>query len=318
MNNIIDRRRIYIFVAITFGFSIAIALVIYLNGGIFIKFPFVLTPLALYLMQLLMFSPAIANIATRLITSEGWSNMLLRPNFRRGWPFYLAALFLPALASIVGGGVYYLLFPGRFDASMTYARETLGFVPLFGDTNVWIVLITMAPIFIVLSLLSIYLPFGEEFGWRAYLLPKLMPLGARKAVIFVGAIWAIWHWPFVFMGYEYWFNYWGAPVVGPLLWLVIVFFLGTFLTWITLRSGSIWPAAIGHGVINAEASLMLFFTRGEPDYLIGPSPVGLVGSFGYAILAFLIFFHPRALAPNKNMQSVKLNADVSIAHEADT
>jgi len=297
MNPTIDRKRIFIFVAITYGFSIVLALVIYLNGGIFVKFPFVLTPLAMALMMLLMFSPAIANIATRLITREGWSNMLLRPNFRRGWPLYLAGLFLPALATIVGGAVYYLLFPDRFDPSMTYGRETLGLVPVAGVTDVWTFLITMTPFAIALSTLSLPLPFGEEFGWRAYLLPKLLPLGARKAVLLVGAIWAVWHWPYVFMGYEYGFNYWGAPVVGPLLWLVICFFLSTFLTWVTLRSGSVWPAALGHGVINAVASLMLYFIRGEPESLIGPMPVGIIGSLGYAVLALLIFFHPRALAP---------------------
>jgi len=101
----------------------------------------------------------------------------------------------------------------------------------------------------------------------------------------------------VFMGYEYWFGYWGAPVVGPLLWLVICFFLSTFLTWVTLRSGSVWPAALGHGVINATASLMLYFIGGEPESLIGPMPVGIIGSLGYALLALLIFFSAQALAP---------------------
>ncbi len=31
--------------------------------------------------------------------------------------------------------------------------------------------------------------FGDEFGWRAYLLPKLMPLGGRRAVLLSGVIW---------------------------------------------------------------------------------------------------------------------------------
>lgn len=278
-------------------------MIIFLNGGIFIKFPLMLKPLAFTLMSLLMFTPAIANIATRLFTHEGWSNMLLRPNFRRSWRFYLAALFLPALATIVGGAVYYLLFPDRFDPSMKYAREAWGLIPLVGNTNSWMSIITMAPLFIVFSLPTLFLPFGEEFGWRAYLLPKLLPLGTRKAVLLVGVIWAVWHWPFLFMGYEYWFNYWGAPVVGPLLWVVICIFFSTFLTWVTLHSGSVWPAAIAHGVINAEASLMLYFSRGEPDYLIGPSPVGIIGSLGYIIMAFLIFFLPRALTTDIAMSS---------------
>jgi len=82
----------------------------------------------------------------------------------------------------------------------------------------------MAPIIILASLLNLYLPFSEEFGWQAYLLPKLMPLSVRKATLIVSAIWAICHWLYVFIGYEYGFDYWGAPIVGPLLWLVIVFF----------------------------------------------------------------------------------------------
>ncbi len=297
MISTIDRKRIYIFVAIAYALSIALALVIYFTGGVFIQFPLKLKPLALYLMMLLMFAPTIAHIATRLITREGWSNMFLWPKFRRGWPYYLAALFLPALAAIVGGAIYYLIFPARFDPSMAYARDTWGLIPPVPAANVWTFLLTMTPLLIVASLTSLYLPFGEEFGWRAYLLPKLLPVGARKAVLLVGAIWAIWHWPYVFMGYEYWHNYWGAPVVGPLLWVVICCFLSAFLAWVTLRSGSVWPAALGHGLINASASLMLYFTRGEPEYLLGPGPVGVIGSLGYALMGVLIYFSARALAP---------------------
>ena len=106
----------------------------YLNGGIFISYPMKMRPQA-YIIddQCWMFAPMVAHIATRLITREGRSNTLLRPNFRRGWPFYLAALFLPALATIVGATIYYLLFPSRFDLSMTYARDMLGLVPTVGD-----------------------------------------------------------------------------------------------------------------------------------------------------------------------------------------
>lgn len=314
MNENINRKRICIFVAITLCFSIAISIVIYLNGGIFAQFPYTLRPQALALMSLLMGTPAIANIATRLITREGWSNMLLRPNFRRGWPFYLAAMFLPALATIVGGVVYYLLFPERFDPSMTYAREALGLVPIIKVKGPLMHILTMALLFIPMSLPTLFLPFGEEFGWRAYLLPKLMPLGSRKAVVLVGVIWAVWHWPYVFMGYEYGFDYWGIPVVGPMMWIVICCLLGTFLTWVTLRSGSVWPAAIAHGLINANAALMVYFIRDEPDHLIGPSPVGIIGSLGYAILALLIWFHPRALTPITNQHPVETKTDGAVTH----
>ena len=291
----IDRKRIFIFVAITHGTSIALGLVIYFNGGLYNGEAIGLSPLAAALLGALMFAPTVANLVTRLVTREGWSNMMLWPNFRRGWPFYLAGLVLPAVATIVGGAIYYLLFPGQFDPTMKYALEELGMVFVGGQTSVWAFLVVNAGNLILVSITTIPVMFGEEFGWRGYLLPKLMPLGGRKAVLLVGIIWAIWHWPAIFMGYEYGFDYWGAPVVGPLLFVVITFFFSTFLSWLTLRSGSVWPAAFGHGVINISPMLVLAFIRGTPDLLIGPIHVGIIGSLGYALLALLLYFSARAL-----------------------
>jgi len=181
MNSTIDRKRIFIFVAIAYGSSIAVGLALYFNGGVVVSSPYDYTRLAYVLMIGWMFAPTVANIATRLITREGWSNTLLRPNFRRGWRFYLAAWFLPVLAPILGGLIYFLLFRSRFDPSMTSLRE-MGAIPkdmnagMFLITQVGITLAVGAPLNLLLG------SFGEEFGWRAYLLPKLMPLGSRKAV----------------------------------------------------------------------------------------------------------------------------------------
>ena len=121
----IDRKRSWIFLAVAYGISIAIGLVIYFGGGLFSPDnpEFVTNRSATYLLMALMFAPTVANIGTRLITREGWSNTLLRLNLRRGWRFYPAAWLLPVVATIVGGAVYYLLFPGNFDLSMTWARR---------------------------------------------------------------------------------------------------------------------------------------------------------------------------------------------------
>jgi membrane protease YdiL (CAAX protease family) len=298
----IDRKRSWIFVAIAYGISIAIGLVIFLGGGLFGADSSGLNPKpsATFMLMGLMFAPTVANLATRLVTREGWSNLLLRPNFRRGWLMYLAAFVLPILATIVGGAIYYLLFPGQFDLSQTWAREARLLIPgpigeglgpgMFFLYMVAMVLVTIVPFGLVLS-------FGEEFGWRGYLLPKLMPMGSRKAVLLLGVIHGAWHWPVIFMGYEYGLGYWGAPVVGPLLFLAFTIYLSAFLAWVTLRSGSVWPAAVGHAAINASALLMLFYSTGEANRLVGPIPVGIVGSLGYAGLALIIFLNPRALAP---------------------
>jgi membrane protease YdiL (CAAX protease family) len=298
MNTTVDRKRIFIFVAIAYGISIALAVVVYLNGGLGLSGdnPFAVAPQAVILLQALMFAPLVANIVTRLVTREGWSNTLLRPNLRRGWRFYLAAWLLPIVATIVGGAIYYLLFPSRFDPSMTWARE-IGLVAIGKDLDPGTFLLVQVAMALAMSVtMGLLLGLGEEFGWRAYLLPKLMPLGGRKAVLLVGVIHGIWHWPFIFMGYEYGFGYPGAPVVGPLLFVVFVVFLSAFLAWVTVRTGSVWPAALGHAAVNASVLLMVFFVRGDLDRLIGPLPVGIVGALGYALLAVLILFNARALA----------------------
>lgn len=131
----IERKRILIFVAITYGSSIVVAIAIFLNGGLFSRYPTTETPLAKVLLIWLMFTPAISNVLTRGFTGEGWPNTLLRSNIRHGWPYYLAALTFPVLAIVGGGAIYYLLFPSRFDPSMTYAREELRMIAAGGATN---------------------------------------------------------------------------------------------------------------------------------------------------------------------------------------
>jgi hypothetical protein len=195
---------------------------------------------------------------------------------------------------------------------MTYAREELGMTAVGGATDPWPFIIIQTAYAIARSLLDLPWSFGEEFGWRAYLQQKLMPLGPRKAVLLVGAIWAVWHWPAIFLlGFNYGFGYWGAPVVGPLLFVWCLLPQSTFLGWLTLRSGSVWPAAIAHGVNNAVNVLMFWFVRGpmDPllDPLIGPSMVGIIGSLGYVMLALPIFFIPGALAPTAGPRPVEPN-----------
>ena len=48
-----------------------------------------------------------------------------------------------------------------------------------------------------------FLTFGEEYGWRGYLLPKLLPLGEVKAAVIVGLIWGPWHAPILIAGLNY-------------------------------------------------------------------------------------------------------------------
>jgi membrane protease YdiL (CAAX protease family) len=298
MNTKIETRRILIFLAFAFGIAWLTGLVIYLTGGL-TDSPQLAPGLSLALVLMAttyMWAPALANIFTRLITREGWKDTWLRPHFRKGWPFWLAGWFLPSIMTLAGAAVFFVLFPQYYDSSLTAAKQLAARMPAGVNLSPWLVIaiqfiqgILLAPILNALA------TFGEEFGWRAYLQPKLMPLGGRKAMLWIGLIWGVWHWPVIFMGYEYGFSYPGYPWVGPLLFLWVTFGLGIFFGWLTLHGKSVWPAVIAHGAVNGFAAAAVLFTIGDPNPLLGPLPVGIIGSLGYAAVALAIFFSRRGL-----------------------
>ena len=70
-----------------------------------------------------MFFPALGMVLTRLITREGFGDMLLRPRFKGHGREYLLAYFAPGLLTILGAALYFLLFPGKLGASVLLAEN---------------------------------------------------------------------------------------------------------------------------------------------------------------------------------------------------
>ena len=294
MTKTLDVKRIAIFLIIAFGVAWLGGLVIYLTGGL-AKSPYTLLILAVVYMG----APALAHILTRLITREGWQNIYLRPKLKWGWKYWLVCWITPGIVVVLGMAIYFALFPQFYDPTLSAVRKLLERsaqgVPL-PQINPWTVVISQTMFAVLIAPILNAIPvLGEEFGWRAYLQPKLMALGSRKAMGLIGVIWGVWHWPVILMGYEYGFNYPGATWLGCIVFLWFTFVLATFLGWATLRAGSVWPAVIGHGAINGIAGIVVFFVQGEPNPLLGPSVVGIIGSIGFAAVALLIFLRPGAL-----------------------
>jgi len=298
MDKQIDTRRIIIFLGFAFGITWITGLIIYLTGGL-TNSPQIVPGISLALVLMAttyMWAPALGNILTRLITREGWKEVGLRPHFKKGWRYWMAGWFLPAAMTLIGAALFFVLFPQYFDASLSLVKQQIAASPTLSSLSPWMVIIIQLVAGVMIApILNSIATFGEEFGWRAYLLPKLMPLGGRKAMLLIGLIWGVWHWPVIFMGYEYGFKYPGHPWVGPLLFIWVTFGLGIFLGWLTLRSQSVWPAVIGHAAINGIAGAAVLVTTGQPNTLLGPLPVGIIGSLGFALVAIAIFVSPNAL-----------------------
>ncbi len=317
----LDTRRLGAFLVVAFGIAWAGSLVIYLTGGL-ASSPVVVPALGLTLASVLlptvvMFAPAAGNLAARAVTGQGWDDLRLRPRFRRGWRFYLVAWFGPIVLTLLGAALFFAVFPQYFDPSL----QALGLALRNAGAPIspWLYVgIQLVLALVVGATLNALFAFGEEFGWRAYLLYELLPLGRRRAIVTLGVVWGIWHWPIIAMGYNYGTGYVGAPWTGMAAMLVMTTSVGTFLAWVTLRTDSVWPAAIGHGTVNAIAAIGILFVKGNPPSLLGPTVVGLVAIVPWALVAVWLLANPTRFGPLDRSDDLQVDAERSDTERSDT
>jgi membrane protease YdiL (CAAX protease family) len=129
------------------------------------------------------------------------------------------------------------------------------------------------------SLIASGLALGEEIGWRGFLYPRLRAkLGDTLAVVAVGVIWGVWHAPLLLLGYNY-------PTLAPgwrLVWMAVFCIeLTAILAWVRQRSRSVWPAAIGHGTVNAGLALIALMLGASTE--LRTASASLMGWAGWPV-----------------------------------
>jgi uncharacterized protein len=109
------------------------------------------------------------------------------------------------------------------------------------------------------ALSILFYGFGEEIGWRGYLLPKLteMKVGPKKIGLIMAVLWAFWHTPLFFYLHSNYSEMNIAMIVGWLVSLVLGAFLLNYIYSSTdknLIAVALFHAAIDIVVINQLAS----------------------------------------------------------------
>ncbi|KQR17400.1 CPBP family intramembrane glutamic endopeptidase [Cellulomonas sp. Leaf334] len=179
---------------------------------------------------LFIMSPFLLAVGLRTIGREGWADAGLRLGRERGW--YAVAL---------------LLFPALFAVPLVLGA-------LVGDAHLAPGAAERFAVLFATGLVA-RLTFAafEEFGWRGYLEPRLAALGvpALRRHLAVGVLWAVWHVPYIVAFGD---GYTTLPLVVQIpMFSVAVLAMAVIWGVARDRTGSVWPAVLGHGMANAVA-----------------------------------------------------------------
>lgn len=294
-----DVKRIWIYLILTFAvtFSVEIFIIMPLVGSADEQ----AAMFAQLLIASVMFIPSFCVILTRAVTREPFvgKSMMINLKLKGNLRYYALAWFGIAGLILFGAAAYFLISPSKFDPQMGYAKlllsgRTQGTGQTITDEMVRQEVLAQVIMGIFLSPFANLLNcFGEEWGWRGYLLPKMMKqFKIVPALLLSGVIWGVWHMPLIIMGHNYGVGYKGYPIVGILAMCVFCTVTGIILSYVTIKTGSCIPAVMGHGMINGFAAVGLMFTSLEDPFnvFVGPMPVGLVGGSGFILVAAYLLY----------------------------
>ncbi|MDE5768837.1 MAG: CPBP family intramembrane metalloprotease [Oscillospiraceae bacterium] len=288
MNKIeMSSKQFKIYLAFAFGLAWILQIVgsMFANNGNQSTFSVIL--------MICMYMPFLGAVIARVpFRGMGW-----KPHLKGKIRYLFFALWMPALLSILGGGLFFAVFPDAFDSDFQTAcsileeqgaleqLEAQGItIPMYLAVTA-ILAVTVAPFF------NMFAALGEEVGWRGVLYPYLKErLGVNRGRIVGGAVWGAWHWPAMLLaGYEYGKEYIGAPVLGLLVFCVFGSVMGILVDYVYEKTQTIWAPSLLHGAINA---FTIFGYLTKPEYtdkaILGPMYIGVISMMPLIITAVII------------------------------
>lgn len=248
-----------------------------------------------------MLFPALAVILTLWILKGKYDKKVLSLQLNKvNLPYYLMAWFLPIVLVLLGGVLYFVLRPYNFDWNVTYgySKNVLDGSGVSTEELRNVLISRMITGVIIGPFMHCYTAFGVEWGFRGFLLPKMLKIMPTvPAVLLNGILCGIFYIPFVVSGNPYPVNYdpypWGG--IGCILIYSICF--GIISSYLVLRSGTCVPSIALLGAMNAVSTFCNGFTFDGGEALIGPSVYGLIGMVPIIITSVILM---TSLSRNKS------------------
>ena len=185
-----------------------------------------------------MMIPSVACLVTRLITKEGFADSYLGVHIKGKEGYWIASV----AVKLIEGWLCMVLLWAVYLRGFSFAEA----FPGIDQKNIGLYLLQLSS-----SVILFFPAFGEEWGWRGYMMPKLMELMPKPAAIAVGGvIWGLWHAPLTVAGHNFGTDYLGYPFVGIGVMCLYCVLLNAFLTLVTEKTHSIYPAAFIHAINN--------------------------------------------------------------------
>ncbi|MCM1335157.1 MAG: CPBP family intramembrane metalloprotease [Bacteroides sp.] len=231
----LEAKRLAIFLLLAFGISWLPAILFNKVFGYHEWFETNKMPVLFWIVG---FGSALANVITRKLTHEGWSDSLLHLNLKGNLKYYVFSVAAIGVIALAEGAWVTIAFGGGDFTDVGKNLSSGEAIPTL------LLVLATAP-------LMAFNTFGEEFGWRGYMNQKMEPLlGTTGTIVVGGVLWGLWHAELTVEGHNFGTDYPGYPYLGILSMCIGCTFMGVFLMWLTKRTNSIYPAAIFHAMNN--------------------------------------------------------------------
>ena len=193
----------------------------------------------------LMWTPAAASVVARLILREGFADASFRLGGRRGWKALGLALVFPIVLGLIAYGIAWTT------GLVQFSPRPIGLAaPYVADTTspAVVFVVNLAVAATIVTLLSARTAAGEEFGWRGYMLTRLIDAGVPRPVLVSGLIWGLWHVPLILGGV---YLAGPPPLLAAALFMVTATAFSFVFARLRLETSSVWPAVALHAAWNA-------------------------------------------------------------------